>query len=296
MSDEQTRPGPFDEGGPDVEDQIHPRPVITLLTDFGLESHYVPVMKGVILGVNPDVQIVDLGHSVEPYDIQGGAVFLAAAYHYFPKGTIHVGVVDPGVGGERRGILMRTRDYYFVGPDNGLFTFVLDDPAHLWSRELRTVEYFLEKVSSTFHGRDVFAPVAGYLSLGEEPDRFGPLVDDPLRLEGVRAGVDEKGDILGEVISVDRFGNLITNIDTVAFWEGETRAEELRAEFVPVIEICGATIHGMTEFYQAAPAERLGAHFNSWSRLEIFLREGSASERLGAGRGTPVKVHFEADA
>ena len=295
MSDEQVGPEHFDEGGADVEGGARSRSVITLLSDFGRDDHYAAVMKGVILEINSDVHIVDITHAVSPYDIRGGAVILGAAYHFFPKGTIHVAVVDPGVGGDRRALLAATENYIFVGPDNGLFSYVFEDPAFLWVRELQTVEYFLQKVSSTFHGRDVFAPVAGYLSTGELPDKFGPLLFEPVTLDGVRGEVDSRGTISGEVVYVDSFGNLITNIDTSVFWEGGAKADEDGGRNFPVIEIGGAAIRGIGEFYQEATPGELGAHFNSWPLLEVFLPEGNAAEKLGLGKGTPVKVSFETE-
>lgn len=295
MSDEQTRPDHFDDGGPEVDDDAGNRRVITLLSDFGRDDHYAAVMKGVILGINPEVQIVDITHSINPYDIRGGAAVFGAAYHFFPKGTIHLGVVDPGVGGERRGIMAATENYFFVGPDNGLFSHVFEDPAFLWTRELETVEFFLEKVSSTFHGRDVFAPVAGYLSAGESAEDFGPIVIDPVKLEGVRATVEPGGVIDGKVLFVDVFGNLITNIDTRVFWEGEAQADEDGGRNFPVIEIGGESIHGIGEFYEEARAGELGAHFNSWPLLEIFFPQGNAAEKLGVGKGAPVKIRFESE-
>jgi len=293
VSGTQNRPDPFDEGGPDIHDQVSPRPVITLLSDFGLDDHYVGVMKGVILATNPEVHIVDISHAIPPYDVTAAALVLASAYHYFPKGAIHVAVVDPGVGGDRRGLLAATDNYFFIGPDNGTFTYIYDDPSFLWARHLRTVEYFLEKVSSTFHGRDVFAPVAGHLSLGEPTDSFGPLAEDLVRLETARPVVGEDGSIRGEVIYVDRFGNLITNIDTSAFWEGESRAGSMEENLIPVIEACGKVIRGMSEFYGAVPPGEAGAQLNSWSRMEIFMPEGNAARELGAGKGLPVRVRFE---
>ncbi|MBI3129519.1 MAG: SAM-dependent chlorinase/fluorinase [Candidatus Tectomicrobia bacterium] len=293
MSDIQDRPDSFEEGGPEIHDEAPPRPVITLVTDFGLEDHYVGVMKGVILATNPDVQIVDISHSIPPFDVSAGALVLATSYHYFPNGTIHVAVVDPGVGGDRRSIIAATDHYLFVGPDNGCFTHIFDDPTFRWVRHLRTVEFFLEKVSSTFHGRDVYAPVAGHLSLGEPAENFGPLIGDPIRLANAKPQVGEDGCIRGEVIYVDRFGNLITNIDTVAFWEGESRAGEADENLIPVIEACGKRIRGMSEFYGAVRPGEVGAQLNSWSRMEIFIPEGNAARELGAGKGVPVHVRFE---
>ncbi len=296
MSDEQTRLDPFDEGGRGLEGDTDPRRVITLLTDFGVSDHYVSVMKGVMIDINPNIQIIDITHTIRPFEIQEAAVILAAAYHYFPKGTIHVGVVDPGVGSDRRGILTVTENYYFVGPDNGIFSYALEDPAYLWTRELRTVDFFLDKVSSTFHGRDVFAPVAGYLSTGEAAEKFGPIVFDPIKLANVKADVDSQGTIWGEVIYVDHFGNLITNIETGAFWEGKLRAGGEENECMPVIEIGGNIIKGMSEHYQENPEGQIGAHFNSWSRLEIFVPAGNAAQAIQVEKGAPVSVRFEVSA
>ncbi|MDA1000172.1 MAG: SAM-dependent chlorinase/fluorinase [bacterium] len=293
MSDSQSRPDPFDEGGAEIEGDQGNRPAITLLTDFGQDEHYVAVMKGVILSVNSQVQIVDLSHRTRPFDVVGGAMILGSAYHYFPKGTIHVAVVDPGVGSDRRGILVATENYFFVGPDNGIFSYVYDDPSYLWTRDLDTVEYFLTKVSSTFHGRDIFAPVAAYLSLGEDPENFGPLVQNPIRLHWTRPRVDSKGVIHGEVAYVDQFGNLITNIDTTAFWEGAGNAGNYEDNLLPIVEVGGAVIEGLSEFYQSAENDNLGAHFNSWSHLEVFVPRGSATEKLKVGRGESVRVRFE---
>lgn len=295
MSDEQTRPDSYDEGGAEIEDGPGSRNVITLLTDFGRDDHYVAVMKGVILDINSDVQLVDITHSVPPYDIRSGAILLGTAYHFFPKGTIHVAVVDPTVGSERRAILAATENYFFIAPDNGLLSYVYEDPSYLWARELHEVEFFLEKVSSTFHGRDVFAPVAGYLSAGESAENFGPILLDPVKLDGVRARVTKDGTIYGEVVYVDGFGNLITNIDTRVFWEGETKAEEEGGGSFPVINIGGTLIRGVSEFYQQAPAGEVGAHFNSWPLLEVFFPKGNASEKLRLGKGAAVQIKFEAE-
>ncbi|MEK6710768.1 MAG: SAM-dependent chlorinase/fluorinase [Nitrospinota bacterium] len=293
MSGAQDRPDSFDEGGQEIHEEVSSRPVITLLSDFGLDDHYVGVMKGVILSINPEVQIVDINHAIPPFDIAAGALVLANAYHYFPKGAIHLAVVDPGVGGDRRPVMAATENYFFIGPDNGLLTYIYDDPAFLWVRHLRAVEYFLDKVSSTFHGRDLFAPVAGHLSLGESPGNFGPIVDDPVRLPDAHPEVGPDGSIHGQVVYVDRFGNLITNIDTSAFWAGESLAGTEEENLLPIVEVSGKTIRGMSEYYGAVPPGELGAQLNSWLRLEIFVPEGNAAQALRAGRGLPVKVRFE---
>ena len=285
MSEEQTRHDPYDEGTPELDEQERSRRVITLLSDFGTDDNSVAVMKGVIFGVNSEVHIVDISHSIEPYNIEVGAEILMAAYHYFPRGTIHVAVVDPGVGGDRRGILVATENYFFVGPDNGIFSYIYEDPGFRWVRDLRAVDFFLEKVSSTFHGRDIFAPVAGYLSAGEDPEDFGPPIDDPVKLRISQSHVRPGGGIDGEVIYVDHFGNLITNICSAAL-------EALGANVQ--IAIGSERIAGIQPSYAQAPPQTLLAAINSFEVLEIAVNQGNAAEQLQAGAGTPVRVNISA--
>lgn len=295
MSDEQLRLGPVSGGRSGIGEQGKSRQIITLLSDFGTEDNSVAVMKGVILGINPEVQIVDISHSIEPHCIEIGTEILSTSYHYFPKGTIHVVVVDPGVGGDRRGILVAAENYFFVGPDNGIFSNLYESPGFKWVRVLRNANFFLEKISSTFHGRDIFSPVAGYLSLGEDPKGFGPSITNPLKLQRALSHVRPGGDIDGEVVYIDHFGNLITNIDTGVFENGESLAGNGEDRPIPHIEIAGAIVHGLSRNYQESGIVQFGAHFNSWSRLEIFFPEGRASDELNAGRGTPIKVRFVRD-
>ena len=290
MTDGQTRPNPFHEDASDYGEESGARPLITLLTDFGTDEHYTGMMKGVILATNPDARIVDITHAVQPYDVRGASLILGAAAHYFPRGSIHVAVVDPGVGSGRRGVIAATRNYYFVGPDNGVLSCAFDDPLYAWTRELEEDAFFLDEVSSTFHGRDIFAPVAAHLSRGVPPEEFGPVAADPVRLDF--PGVEFEGDdaITGEIIYVDHYGNLITNIDTTAFWRFDCAEDD--AAHLPIIEIVGRIINGVSEYYQAVKAGELGAQFNSWTRLEIFTPEGSAARLLGAGIGERVRVRM----
>ena len=291
MTDGRARPNPFREDASGCGEESGAASVITLLTDFGPDEHYAGVMKGVILATNPSARVVDITHAIRPYDVRGGSLILGAAAHNFPRGTVHAAVVDPGVGSGRRGIIAATQNYYFVGPDNGLLSCALDDPLYAWTRELREDAFFLDEVSSTFHGRDVFAPAAAHLAGGTPPEEFGPLVADPVRLDFPRARFEEAEEaIVGEVIYVDRYGNLITNIDTTAFWRFED-AEDGAAR-LPVIEIGGRVINGVSECYQAVEAGGLGAQFNSWTRLEIFVPEGSAAGAMGAGVGEEVRVRM----
>ncbi|HEY3067641.1 MAG TPA: SAM-dependent chlorinase/fluorinase [Methylomirabilota bacterium] len=252
--------------------------VITLTTDFGLRDPYVAELKGTILGINPDVQLVDVSHDVDPHDITEAALTVEAAAPRFPPGTIHVAVVDPGVGTARRGLVVTAGGHVFVGPDNGLFTACFGRAG--WRAvELTAPEYRAAVVSRTFHGRDVFAPAAAHLSLGVDPARFGPGVDDPVRLTwpDVRALPDA---VAGTVLHVDRFGNLITSIhrDTVESLGAGVTVRVAR-RLLPLVGTYGDLPPG-------AP----GALVGSRDRLEIAVREGSAAGLLGAGRGTSVMV------
>ncbi|MCP5109892.1 MAG: SAM-dependent chlorinase/fluorinase, partial [bacterium] len=186
------------------------RPIITLTTDFGLDDHFAGTMKGVILGILPTAEIVDLCHNVTPFEITEGAFLIAQAYRYFPKRTVHVVVVDPGVGTARRPILVEAAGQFFIGPDNGVLSMVYSREKHK-ARHITARKYFLEHISNTFHGRDVFAPVAAHLRKGTPPSKFGKLIGDHLRPtfeKPVRTG---KRYWTGAVLKVDHFGNLITN-------------------------------------------------------------------------------------
>ena len=256
--------------------------VITLLTDFGLQDAYVGAMKGVVLSINPQAQMVDLTHEVAAQDVEAAAFLLHGAYRYFPTGTIHVIVVDPGVGSERRGLAGRVGEHFFVAPDNGVLSWALADAPSCEMVELKNAEYFLPNVSRTFHGRDVFAPVAAHLSLGVSLATFGPPVTDPVRFD-VPQPVVVENQITAQVIHVDRFGNLITNVtdETLMRWQGQANV---------VIEIAGQRIEGVSATYSAAASHGLIALFESSGHLEIAVREGSAAERLGVGRGASVQI------
>lgn len=190
--------------------------IITVLTDFGLKDSYVGVMKGVILSINPKAQIVDVTHEVEPQDILQASFVIDETYRYFPKGSIHLCVVDPTVGSTRRALLLYGRDHFFVGPDNGLFSMFLDDAVQV--REITNRRFMLSDVSATFHGRDIFAPASAYLSAGARFSDFGPPVDDPVRLEGMSPEIED-GELKGRIVRFDRFGNAISNI-SAKFLEG----------------------------------------------------------------------------
>jgi S-adenosyl-L-methionine hydrolase (adenosine-forming) len=258
------------------------RPVVAFLTDFGTRDHYVGAMKGALLGVCPDATLVDLTHEVPPQDVLGGALELAAAYRFFPEGTIFVAVVDPGVGSRRRAIAAEAGAYRFVAPDNGVLTVVLREATPVRVVELSNPRYARDTVSRTFEGRDRFAPAAGWLARGVPLAAFGGEVSDYLLLDIPVVEVRDNR-VEGVVLRVDRFGNLITNIDRAAF-ERASRGKHT------VLTVAGATIAGVVSTYAEAPEGELCALFGSSGHLEIAVRNGSAAALLAVGRCAPVVV------
>ena len=183
--------------------------IITLLTDFGLKDPYVGIMKGVILSINPDVTIVDISHDILPQNVEEGAFLIEEYHRFFPPGTIHMAIIDPTVGSERRPIIVNKDNNIFLGPDNGLFTLVLDDDAEVYSIE--NPDFILKEVSSTFHGRDIFAPAAAHVSSGFHPSAFGSAISNPVRLDNMLP-TKEGHSLRGRIVRFDHFGNAITNI------------------------------------------------------------------------------------
>jgi S-adenosylmethionine hydrolase len=252
--------------------------IITLTTDFGDHDPYVGIMKGVILGVAPDARLVDITHQIPPQNIDEAAFALENARPFFPPGTVHLAVIDPGVGSERRPILVTTDRETYVGPDNGLLSFALALPgSQAWT--LDRPEYWLPEVSRTFHGRDIFAPVAARAALGASPGELGTRIDDPVRRTLLRAEQSRNGEITGHVIHVDRFGNLMTNIPG-AWLAGQAWT----------CEIAGVLVRGPVSTYAAAPPGELLLLVSSNGAAEIAAREASAAERLGASGGTRVRL------
>ncbi len=249
------------------------RPVIALLTDFGTEDPYVGIMKGVILGINPSVSLVDITHEIPPGRILQGASILDESFSFFPKGTIFLAVVDPGVGTKRRPIAAVHHDYIFVGPDNGLFYPVLLRLGPYKAYHLTATKYFLPSVSNTFHGRDVFAPVSAHLSLGLNPRELGPEITDlaELELPPVR---EEAGTLLGQVVRIDRFGNLITNIDA------ETLKHFLRGREAE-IKVGKLLLKRIKKTYGDVPKGEPLAIIGSSGCLEISVNGGEASSLAG---------------
>jgi hypothetical protein len=257
-------------------------PVVTLLTDFGTKDHYVASMKGVILSINPRCLLIDISHQVSPHDIREGAFILANAYSYFPKGTIHLSVVDPGVGGARKPILLVTENYCFVGPDNGLFTMISRKENVKQIIALDEQKYHLSKVSTTFHGRDIFAPVAAHLSLGVNLNALGHKIDSLFWL-GFEGPFVKEGKLLGEILHVDTFGNLVSNID-----EGRLFRFIKGRPFV--IRAGRKTIRGLKEGYWEGKKGELIALLGSGGFLEISVREGNAQKALKIKRGDAITV------
>jgi S-adenosylmethionine hydrolase len=255
--------------------------VITLTTDFGTQDAYVGVMKGVILRLNPEAQIVDLSHEIPPQGIQQAAFLLSTSFRYFPEGTIHLAVVDPGVGGERRALAARSGDAYFVAPDNGALSYVASRGAFQEVVELTNSDFWLSPVSNTFHGRDVLAPVAAHLSLGVELARLGESVVEIVSLP--MPSPEWKGPRLaGQVVYIDRFGNLVTDIPAEALPSGPYTVHPAER----------AIPHLHRTYCQVVKGETL-AYIGSSGFMEIAVREGSAKELLRATVGTVVTVQAE---
>ena len=257
------------------------RPVIALLTDFGTRDHYAGTMKGVALGICPDVTFVDISHDIAAHDVLGGALELAAAYRYFPVGTIFLVVVDPGVGSTRRGIAAEAGDFVFVAPDNGVLTAVLDEHPPTRVVELTERNYARPTVSRTFEGRDRFAPAAAWLAKGIDLAALGRSAGAIQRLDIPRPVL--AGDrIAGEVLRVDRFGNLITNIDRTTFERLAGGSLDIRIGRHPVARV-------VSTYADASPGE-ICALFGSTDHLEVAVNGANAADALGLRRGASVHV------
>lgn len=260
------------------------RPTVALLTDFGTRDHYAGTLKGVILGICPDVNLVDIGHDVDAHDVMAGALSLAACYRYFPHGTIFLVVVDPGVGSARRGIAADTGDYKFVAPDNGVLSAVFRDSPPKKVIELSERKYALPTVSRTFEGRDRFAPAAAHLAKGVALVSLGRSLPDYQRID-LPVPLIQDDALVGEVVRVDRFGNLITNIDRRTF-------EQFADRRAIAVAVGGAEIPRIVAAYAEAPRAELCALFGSTDHLEIAINAGDAAAVLGLGRGAAARVRL----
>jgi len=253
--------------------------VITLTTDFGTGDWFVGTMKGVIAGIAPKATVIDLTHDLPPGDIRGGAFALAASHRFFPKGTIHVAVVDPGVGSRRKAIAVQTANGVFVGPDNGVLTWALAKEKIRAIRALENEAFFQQPVSRTFHGRDVFASVAAHLSRGVPIQKFGPALKDFVRQDWPQPRV-RRGGIEGEVVYIDRFGNAITNLESGRLEISGRASCEIHARRRRVCPL--------RAFYQAVTPKTPVAIVGSSGFLEIAVNGGSAAKALGVRIGTRV--------
>jgi S-adenosylmethionine hydrolase len=262
------------------------RPIITLTTDYGSSDHFTAVMKGVILSINPEVEVVDLTHGVLPHDILDGALAIGQTYKYFPPKTVHVVVVDPGVGTERRPVLVAGDQHYFVGPDNGVLSSVYDqsESLHVWN--IISEHYFRQPVSKTFHGRDIFAPVAAWLTKSWQPSSFGEPITDFTRFAIPRAkGAGNK--IQGTVLRADHFGNLITNVTA------EDLPGILASSGKLTVSVGTGQVTKMVETFAQGAAGEPVALMGSSGYLEICVNKGSAARTLGAKRGSEVSVEMK---
>lgn len=263
-----------------------PRPLITLTTDFGTTEHFVGTMKGAILNVNPEVEIVDISHDVRSHDILDGAFTIAQAYSYFPNRTLHVVVIDPGVGTQRRPIFVDTDKAVFLCPDNGVLSLVMAREEHR-VRHVTSDHYFLSPVSNTFHARDIFAPIAGWYSRGVEFSKFGDVITDYVKFAPPRPKPVNEKQIKGIVLKVDKFGNVITNFtpqDLPLLFKAAPGPFKILAGKGEVTKL-------NSSYTQSAPGE-LFAILGSTGYLELATNRGPAARLLGVDRGSEVGVVF----
>lgn len=250
---------------------------ITVLTDFGLIDPYVGTMKGVMLSINPQARIVDITHEIEPQDIREAAFLIGDYYRFFPEGTVHVCVVDPTVGSARRPVVVAHQGHLFVGPDNGLFSLLYGNDASI--REITDRRFMLKQVSATFHGRDVFAPVAAHLSRGIDLSEFGPLVGDPVILADLYP-TEEDGVMTGQIVRIDRFGNAISNIT-------DDRLKRFAGGRPMLIEIADLLFRQLSASYYEGTYTCLTG---SSGYLEFGLFQGSLAESKRIQKGDKVRI------
>lgn len=262
-------------------------PIITLTSDFGLKDPFAGVMKGVILGINPDARIIDVTHNIQRHNIFEASQVVALSHKYFPPASFHVVVVDPGVGGERKPLLVVTENHYFIGPDNGVFSSVYEntDPHFLKVIHLTASHYFLPVIGATFHGRDIFAPVAAWMSKGINSSKFGEPIDDYVKIS-IPKPVFSNNVLTGEIVSIDNFGNAISNItgDKLAELAPVDNRDNFRFTFrndqLPFVR-----------FYAANETGGLAAIVNSFGHVELFVYQESAAEKYNIKIGDPLSVN-----
>ena len=264
---------------------MEPRLLVTLTTDFGYKDPFVGIMKGVILTINPAVRIVDITHDISPQNISEAVFALEMSFRSFPHNTIHLAVVDPGVGSERRPLLVVTDNHYFIGPDNGIFSGVYAVSERLEVYHLTAKHYFLPERSATFHGRDVFAPVAAWFSKGIDVLKFGDRISDYVTIPLPVVKTMENNIVEGEVVHIDRFGNLMTNIDIqkIKPISGNYMDNNLKV----VIKGMEAPLR---KYYSEGEDNKLYSLINSFGYLELFINRGSSSAIFGISAGEKVRV------
>jgi len=261
--------------------------IVTLLTDFGTADYFVGALKGAVLSADPSAQLVDITHDIPPHDIEAAAFTLLAAFESFPAGTVHLAVVDPGVGSERRPVAVESRERHFVGPDNGVFGHVYERLKNFSVFHLTNADYFRRDVSTTFHGRDIFAPVAGALSRGVRAAALGPVVTDAVRLALAAPRRLDDDTLEASVIHIDRFGNLITNITPRDLPDDAIRRGAR-------LTLSGRDIKSFRRFFAEDDAESPGEPFAIWGSaglLEIAVYRDSAARLLAARRGQKIVVN-----
>jgi len=264
-------------------------PIITLTTDFGLKDPFAGLMKGVIIRINPNAKIIDLTHNIQRHDIFEASQVIAMSYTYFPPKSIHVAIVDPGVGSMRRPLLVVTEDHYFIGPDNGIFTPVFDAQASHFFKvyHLTSSHYFLPMSGSTFHGRDIFAPVAAWLSKGVESHKMGEQIDDYMKIASPKPEIIDNKTITGEIVSIDNFGNAISNI----------KRDDLE-KIAPADsqEKCSVMFNNhhiqLVKYYANNENNTLCSIINSFGHIELFVFRQSASEKYNVKIGDTLTVRL----
>jgi len=259
--------------------------IVTLLTDFGTSDYFVGALKGALLNVNPAAQVIDITHDIAPHDIEAAAFTLLAAFETFPRGTIHLTVVDPGVGSARRAIVVASEQHTFVGPDNGVFGYVFERLGNFRVFQITNEKFFRPRVSATFHGRDIFAPVAGALSRGTRPEELGHEVEDFVRLAFASPETTSDGTLAGVVLHIDRFGNCVTNITPRDLDEEMIRGGA-------TLRVGGREVRAFRRFFAdegSAPGEPF-AIWGSAGLLEIAVFRDSAARTLGVSRGARVEI------
>lgn len=255
--------------------------IITLTTDFGQQDHYVSAMKAVILGISPSSRMIDVSHEIPPQDVMAGAWVVRNAAMLFPSGTVHLVVVDPGVGTDRKPVALQIEDQFFVGPDNGIFSLIADEYSYR-AVCLNNTEFWREKQSNTFHGRDIFAPVAAHLATGIELRELGDPVEELVTYRWA-VPISDKDGIQGWVVHIDRFGNLITNISSDLIWStaGKSRFR---------IYAGNTILDEVVPTFGAVPDGEPAAYIGSAGTLEIAINKGNAREMLGVEKGAQVSI------